>query len=83
MGGPILKMQLQSIQETAPGLVGISPRSNIDITVVKALVSNNGTLLCKLDFNRNLSFSTRWKGSAKKQNHQNRISEQMGHATDF
>ena len=31
--GLILKMQLQSIQETAPGLVGISPRSNIDIDI--------------------------------------------------
>ena len=33
MGGPILKMQLQSIQETAPGLVGISLISNIDIDI--------------------------------------------------
>ena len=31
--GPILKMQLQSIQETSPGVVGISPRSNIDIDI--------------------------------------------------
>ena len=31
--GLILKMQLQSIQETAPGLVGISPRSNIDLDI--------------------------------------------------
>ena len=28
-------------------------------TAVKALVWNNGTLLCKIDFNRNLSFKTR------------------------
>ena len=33
IGGPMLKMQLQSIQEAAPGLVGISPRSNIDIDI--------------------------------------------------
>ena len=26
------------------------------ITAVRALVCNNGTLLCKIDFNRNLSF---------------------------
>ena len=28
-------------------------------TAVKALVWNNGTLLCKIDFTRNLSFKTR------------------------
>ena len=34
----------------------VNERNSLHITAVKALVWNNGTLLCKIDFNRNLSF---------------------------
>ena len=35
---------------------------------------------CKIEFNTLFSFQTRQNGSVKKLNHQNQISEQMGHA---